>query len=37
MRTFFTSGAFARIAEAPDWSDVAKKVQGRRPTKRKIA
>jgi hypothetical protein len=37
MRTFLTSGAFERIAEAPDCSDDAKKVQGRRPTNRKIA
>src|SRR5207247_11359516 len=37
MRTFLTSGAFARIADAPDWRDVAKNVHGRRPTKRKIA
>src|SRR5438034_11283845 len=37
IRTFLTSAAFAKIAEAPVWSDVAKKVQGRRPTKRNIA
>ena len=37
MRTFLTSAAFARITEAPDCSDVAKNVHGRRPTKRKIA
>src|SRR6266550_5463400 len=37
IRTFLTSGALARIADAPDWSDVAKKVHGRSPTKRKIA
>src|SRR2546425_9931095 len=37
IRTFLTRGAFARIADAPDWSDVAKNVHGSRPTKRKIA
>src|SRR5438093_9114067 len=37
IRTFFTSGAFARIADAPDCSDVAKNVHGRSPTNRKIA
>jgi len=37
MRTFLTNGALARTAEAPDWSDVAKNVHGRRPTNRKIA
>src|SRR5438876_1138960 len=37
IRTFLTSGAFARIADAPDCSDVAKNVHGSSPTKRKIA
>src|SRR5437867_12854750 len=37
MRTFFTSEALARIADDPDWSEVAKNVHGKRPTNRKIA
>ena len=36
MRTRFTIAPFATTLAAPPWSELAKKVQGTRPVKRKM-